>query len=124
HQLFLRRKALRTPRIVAEAVGGRFQRFEGFDIGLLVRRIHAAWREWRTDVVSSILCRLLDRGGAAQNDQVGKRYLLDAGLRGLALALERFELVENRRQMGWLVDLPILLRRKANTRTIRTAALV
>ena len=55
---------------------------------------------------------------AAENDQVGKRNLLAEFL------LDRFELLQDRLELGRLVDLPVLLRRETNARAVRAAALV
>ena len=64
--------------IVAEAVGTRFERGEGLDVGLLLRRVHASRREGDLHIDAGILRGLLDRGGTAENDQVGERHLLAA----------------------------------------------
>ena len=57
--------------------------------------------------LTGVLGRLLDGGAAAENDQVGERDLLAAGVE---LLLDRFELRQHLRQLGRLVDFPILLR--------------
>ena len=62
--------------IVAEAVGARFERREGLDVGLLLRRVHAPRREGDLHVDAGILRGLFDRRAAAENDQVGERNLL------------------------------------------------
>ena len=62
--------------VVAEAVGARLERREGFDVGLLLRRVHAARREGHLHVDAGVLRGLLDRGAAAEHDQVGERDLL------------------------------------------------
>ena len=64
--------------VVAEAVGARLERREGLDVGLLLRRVHAARREGHLHVDAGILRRLLDRRIAAEHDQVGERDLLAA----------------------------------------------
>ncbi|MHC1550712.1 hypothetical protein [Phyllobacterium sp. K27] len=46
------------------------------------------------------------------------------GLPSIELFLDRFEFLKNRRQVGGLIDVPVLLRRKANTRNVRATALV
>ena len=74
--------------------------------------------------MAGLLRRFLDGGAAAQNDQVRQRHLLPAGLRAVEILLDRFQLLEDLRQFGRLVDFPILLRREANARAIRPAALV
>ena len=72
HQQLLGGEALRAAEIVAETVGGRFERRKGGGVGLLLRGIHAAWREGHLHIMTGILGGLLDRGAAAENDQVGK----------------------------------------------------
>ena len=67
--------------IVAEAVGARFERREGGDVGLCLRSVHAARREGHLHVDAGVFRRLLYRGAAAENDQVGERDLLVALLR-------------------------------------------
>ena len=90
--------------IVAEAVGTRLERREGLDVGLLLRRVHAARREGNLHVDAGILRGLFDRRAAAENDQVGERNLL------AELLLDRFELRQHLRELGRIVHLPILLR--------------
>ena len=68
-----------------------------------------------------VLRGLFDRRAAAENDQVGERNLLAARVE---LLLDRFELLQDRLELGRLVDLPVLLRREANARAVRAAALV
>ena len=74
--------------------------------------------------MTRILRGLLDAGATAQDDHVSQRHLLPAGLRGVELLLDALKGFEDLRQLGRLVDLPILLRRQTNTRPVRTAALV
>src|SRR5262249_10391439 len=102
----------------------RLKRRERVDIGLLLRRVHAPRRERDLRVVAGFFRNLLDRRAAAENDQIGKRNLLAALSRGVELILDRFELLQDSGQMGWLIDVPIFLRRKANARAVRAAALV
>ena len=83
HQQLRRRSLVLLPQVVAEPVGGRLQHGERVHVGLLLRRIHAPRREGNLHVVPGLLRRFLDRRAAAQNDQVGKRDLLAAGLRAL-----------------------------------------
>ena len=66
--------------IVAEAVRFRFERLEGFDVGLFLRRVHAARREGDFHVEPGLLRGFLDRCIAAENDQVGKRDFLPSRL--------------------------------------------
>ena len=93
-------------------------------ICLLLRGICAAGREGNLHVVAGLLRSLLDSYTAAQNDQVSKRDLLATGLDGVEILLDRLQDCKNLRQFGRLVDLPILLRRQANARTVGPAALV
>ena len=65
--------------IVAEAVGLRLELREGVDFGLFLRGVGAARRERHLHVNAAVLRRLLDRGGAAEHDQVGERDFLAAG---------------------------------------------
>src|SRR5262249_17551039 len=106
---------------VAEAVSTRFKRREGFDVGLLLRRIHAARREGNLHVVPGRLRGLLDGGTAAEDDQIGERDFLAPSV---ALLLDRLELLQDGLELSRLVDLPVLLRREANARAVRSATLV
>ena len=110
HQGLLGHHELLAAEIVAEAVSTRLERGEGVDVGLILRRVHAPRREGHLHVDVGILRGLLDRRGAAENDQVGERHLLLAGLRSVVLLLDRFKLLKDRRQLSRLVDLPVLLR--------------
>ena len=101
---------------------------EGEDVpawkGLLRRRVHAPRREGNLHVVAGLLRSCLDGCAAAQNDQVSKRDLLPTGLRAVEILLDRLQRPKNLRQLGRLVDFPILLRREANARPVSPAALV
>ena len=110
--------------VVAETVGDRFEHFERFDIGLLLRGVHAARREGNRDVVAGVLRGLLDAGATGQHDQVGERDLLAAGCGAVERALDAFESLEHLRELGRLVDGPIFLRREAKASAVRAAALV
>ena len=59
-----------------------------------------------------------------RNNQVSKRDLLPTGLRAIKVLLDRFQRLKDLRQFGRLVHFPILLRRQANARTVRSATLV
>ena len=67
--------------VVAESVGERFEDGEGLHVGLLLRGVHASRREGNRHGVAGFLRCLLDACAAAENDQIGKRDLLAAGLR-------------------------------------------
>ena len=58
--------------IVAEAIGLRFQRFEGFGVGLLLCGVHAARCEGYVDRLTGGLSCLLNGCTATENDQVGE----------------------------------------------------
>jgi hypothetical protein len=60
--------------------------------------------------VTGIFRRFLDADTARENDQVGERDFLPAGLSAVELALNAFQCGEHFRQLSRLVDLPILLR--------------
>ena len=116
--------SMALPDVVAEPVRGRFQHREGLDIGLLLRRVRAARREGNLHVMPGLLRRRLDGRAAAEHDQVSQRDFLLAGLRAVELLLDRFQRRQDLRQFGRLVDFPVLLRREANARAVRPAALV
>ena len=71
-----------------------------------------------------ILRRLLDARAAGQHDQIGERDLLAAGLSRVELPLDALQRLQHLRQLGRLIDCPILLRRETDARTVRAAALV
>src|SRR5207344_1597666 len=110
--------------VVSETVRDRLENGEGVHVGLLLRGIHASRREGYRHGVTGILRRLLDACATGQNDQVGERDLLAAGLRAVELALDALQRLERLRQLDRLVDFPLLLRPEANARAVRTAALV
>ena len=110
--------------VIAEAVGNGFEHGEGFDIGLLLRGVHASRRERNRHFVAGILCGLLDAGATGQHDQVRQRDLLAARLGAVERALDAFQRLEHLGQLGRLIDFPILLRRQANAGAVRAAALV
>ena len=72
HQCLLRRHQVLAAVIVAETVSDRFERGEGLDVGLLLRRVHAPRREGNLHVVPGRLRGLLDRRVSAEHDQVGE----------------------------------------------------
>src|SRR5271165_4778582 len=112
------------PEIVAEPVRGRLQYFERVHVGLLLRGIGTPRREGNLDGMPGLLRGFLDGCASAQNDQVRERYLLPAGQRTVELVLDRLQGLQDFRQFHRLVDVPILLRRQANTGTVRSTALV
>src|SRR5262249_15460694 len=99
------------------------ERREGFDVSLLLRSVHAPRSEGDLDVVPGGLRGFLNRRAAAENDQVSKRDLL-AGLRSVEFPLDRLQFLKGLRQLRRLVDVPVLLRREANARTVCAATLV
>ena len=68
--------------------------------------------------------RLLDGGASAEDDQVGQRDLLAAGLRAVEVLLDLLEGLQHLRQSGRFVGLPVLLRREADPSSVGAAALV
>ena len=80
-QAGLRRQRVSRPHVVAEPVADRLEHVERVHVGLLLRGVRATGRERDGDVVPGLPGRLLDGGASAQDDQVGQRDLLAAGLR-------------------------------------------
>ena len=74
--------------------------------------------------MARILCSLLDGRAAGQNDQVSQRYPLAARLFFVKRALDALQSLQHLRQLGRLVDFPILLRRQANAGPVGAAAFV
>ena len=68
----------RRAEVVAEAVRSRLEDGERLDVGLLLRRVRAPRSERNRHVVPGLLRGLLDRGAAAEHDQVRERHLLAA----------------------------------------------
>ena len=64
----------------AESIRRRFERLEGLNVRVLLRRVHAPRNEGDFHIEPGVLRGLLDRRIAAENDQVGKRDLLPARL--------------------------------------------
>ncbi len=73
---------------------------------------------------TGLLGRGLDRGAAAEDDQVRHRHLLAALLRPVEVRCTLLERGEHLRELLGLVDLPVLLRRQAQARAVGAAALV
>src|SRR4029077_19205939 len=105
-------------------VRDRLENGERVRIGLLLRGVHASRRKGNRYRVTGILRRLLDARATGQHDQGGERDFLAAGLRTVELALDALQGLERLLQLGRLVDFPCLLRRQANARAVRAAALV
>src|ERR1700686_4017138 len=127
YQHLLSREALLAAAIVAEAIGFRFERREGLDVCLFLRRVHAPRCEWDLNGMPGSLRGFLDRRIATENDQVSQRdplALTAVRLGAVELFLDAFELRQHLRQFSRLVDFPVLLRREANACAIRSAALV
>ena len=82
-QQLLRRPVLFVAEVVAEPVRGRFEHGERARVGHLLRRVGPARRERNLDDVAALLGGFLDPGATAEHDQVRKRNLLAATLRGL-----------------------------------------
>ncbi len=58
--------------VIAEAVGDWFEDLEVFDIGLVLRGIHAAGGEGNCHVLAGVFSRLFDGCATGQNDEVGQ----------------------------------------------------
>ena len=90
HQQLLGRQALLAVEIVAEPVRFWFERLEGFDVGLFLRRVHAPRRERDFHVEPGVLRGFLDRRIAAENDQVSQRDFFPSRLPPDCEALNSF----------------------------------
>jgi hypothetical protein len=110
--------------VIAEAVGHWLENGKGFEIGLLLRSVHAAGREWHADCVTSILGTLLDASTTGEDDEVGEGNLFSARLSAVELGLDAFEGFEDLGELLGLVDFPILLRGQADAAAIGSTALV
>src|SRR6185436_4097300 len=123
-QQLLGRYRVLTTEVVSEAIRDRLEDGEGFRIGLRRRGIRASRREGHRHGVAAILRRLLDARATGQHDQVGQRDFLAARLSFVELVLDALQRLEDLCQLGGLVDLPVLLRREANARAVRSSSLV
>ena len=104
-QQCFRRHGVFALEVIAEAVGIGFEHSEGFDIGLLLRGVHAAGRERNGHVVAGIFRRLLDAGATAEHDQIGQRNFLAAGrapLKSLWMPSSTFSTLAS--WAGWLTS--------------------
>ncbi len=110
--------------IVAETVSDRLEHREGLDVRLVLPGVHSSGREGNLHLDAGVLRGLLDTRAAREHDQVGKGDFLPAGLRSVEPLPDLFERRQHLRQLGRLVDLPILLRREADARAVRATALV
>ena len=124
HQQHFGRQGVFALEVIAEAVRDGFEHGEGFHVGLLLRGVHASRRERHRDLVTGVFRGLLDAGAAGQNDQIGQRNFLASFGRFVERALDAAECLQHFRQLFRLVDFPIFLRREANARAVRAAALV
>lgn len=105
--------------VVAESIVVGLEMRVGLNISLLLSSIVAAWSEGDGDTSS-----LLDGGGTSQDDQIGERDLLAAASLGVEVALDALQSGEDLLEHGWVVDLPVLGRSKADAGTVGTTALV
>ena len=102
----------------------RFEQGEGIDVGFLLRGVSASRCEGDLHVMARVLGGFLDSRPAAEHDQVGERHLLAALGGSVELLLDRLELRKRLLELGGVVDLPVLLGRKANARAVSSATLV
>src|SRR5438309_5469251 len=108
--------------VVAEAVGPRLEDGERLRVRPLLDGVRAAGRERHLQVVAGVLGRLLDRRAPSEHDQVGERDALAAPVLGtVELVADGLQLLEDRRQLAGLVDLPALLRLQSHARAVRAA---
>ena len=105
-------------KIIAETIRLRFQNGERMHIRLILRCIGAARRERNLDVVAGPLRRFLNGSASAENNQVSQRDLLRE------ILLDPLERPKHFFELSGLVRFPILLRREANARSVRSTALV
>ena len=110
--------------VIAEPIGEGLQHGERRDIGLVLARIGAAGTERHRDVDAARLRCLLHAHTACQHDEVGQRDLLAVSGLQVEFHLDAFECLQHLRQLIGSVDRPVLLRRQADTRAVRAAALV
>ena len=110
--------------VVAEAISHWLQDSEGIDIGLLLRGIHTAGSEWHGQLVAGILGSLLDARATSEDDEVGERDFLAAGLDGIEFSLDAFKGFKDLGELLGLVDFPIFLGSQANAAAIGSTALV
>ena len=108
----------------AEAVRDGLQHGERFHIGLFLSGIRAARCEGHLDVHASLLGSGFDGCTATQHDQIGQGNFLAASGCAVEVFLNRLQLRQHLGQFSRLVYFPILLRRQANPRPVRAAALV
>ena len=121
---FLGRPVDLLGEMIAKPVRLRLQHGERIDIGHCLRRIGSAGREGHRQLLTDLPGGLLHRSAAAEHDQIGHRHLPAPGLGGVELLLDRRQPVEHLRQLGGLVDLPVLLGRQSNSTAVGTPALV
>ena len=111
--------------VVAESVRRRLQNRERVDVRLRLRRVRAARREGHLDLEAGVLRRLLDRGRAAQHDQVGERDPVGAEEAPVEVPLPNLlERRQHLRELCGIVDGPVLLRCEAQARAVGPAAQV
>ena len=102
--------------------------------GDLLERPKEAFDYFRTEGVLQLVCeekhmaRLLrggfDRCASAEHDEVGERDRLAAGLLRIERIADAFQRREDLRELGGLVDRPVLLRSEPDARAVGAAALV
>src|SRR5581483_6287901 len=85
--------------VVAEAVDDRLEHGERLDVGLLLRRISTARREWNAHVMPGRYRRLLDPDVTREHDEIGERDLFAALLRLIELLLNALEHAEHLREV-------------------------
>jgi hypothetical protein len=101
---------------VAETVGQGLKYLEGLNIGLLWRGIPASWREWNRHVNAGSLSCLFDADVTGKHDHISDT---STGFDG-----DLFIDCQHLGKTPRFVAFPVLLRGEANTRAVRSAALV
>ena len=110
--------------VVAKAIGHRLQHGEGFSISLFLRCVGAARGKRHLDMMAGSFSGCLHASIACQHNQVGQGHVFAVCLRAIEAGGYAFQHGQHLGQLGRLVGLPVFLRRKANTGTVRAAALV
>lgn len=110
--------------VVSEAIDGGLEVVGGVDVGLLLSSIGATRSEGNGDKEASVLGSLLNTGGTSEDNDISKRDTLAVGLSVVELLLNALKDAEDLAELGRVVNLPVLLRLKADAGAVGTAAKV
>src|SRR5690606_18748367 len=108
--------------VVAESIRQRLKVREGFYIRLLLRCVHTARGEGDVYGIARSSSSLFNRSRTTKHDQVSEGNLLAALCLLVEVGTDAFQHVQNAGQFGRVVNSPAVLRVKANTAAIGTAA--